>query len=495
MNKIFLISIIGLLISGCSVMRTDYSVYNDIHKELNEKQLDERITPLKLYYDIDFLVEMIEDVHVNPYLNIERQDFYEAISSLKESIKEPITRKEFYQKITPVINLLKDSHTNVWFPNEIQGHYEQEGGLYLPFEITSDLDSRLFVRKNYSDYNLETNEEILSINDVDAGTLINTLVRYEYGSVRNSNIRRMEGRFKYHLWKVLNIESPFKIQLADTTLFLEGLSKNELKQKKQTSSKKKHASIHYELLSDEIGYLSIPSFGLSPKDFQSKMNKSFGQIKLDNPTSLIIDVRNNGGGSEENGFELLSYIAKEPYHMYSKFLRKKSKQYDKRFKQRFSWWIRPIINIKGATKMNDEMKTYFSSYVTKKYGEVDTLDNSTLIPMTPRQDSLKYNGNIYVLQNEYSYSATVGFLGAVKDYKIGRIIGTESGESPNGFGESYLFELPNSKLICRSSTTFMIRPNGNTEMTHGIIPDVKVDKIEFDTEEKYLEHIKNLVEQ
>ena len=40
----------------------------------------------------------------------------------------------------------------------------------------------------------------------------------------------------------------------------------------------------------------------------------------------------------------------------------------------------------------------------------------------------------------------------------------------------------------------MIRPNGDSEMTNGIIPDIEVNENEFDTEEKYLEYIIKLTE-
>ena len=85
------------------------------------------------------------------------------------------------------------------------------------------------------------------------------------------------------------------------------------------------------------------------------------------------------------------------------------------------------------------------------------------------------------MSNHNSYSATTAFLGAVKDYGLGTIIGTETGDCPTGFGQNLYFQLSNSSLRCHSSTTFMIRINGDTDMTHGVIPDYYIEQTIEDT--------------
>ena len=94
----------------------------------------------------------------------------------------------------------------------------------------------------------------------------------------------------------------------------------------------------------------------------------------------------------------------------------------------------------------------------------------------PNNHPYRFDGKVYALSNPNSYSATTAFLRAIKDYKIGTIIGLESGDCPTGFGNNLYFDLKNSRLRCHSSTTFMIRPNGDKDMRHGVKPDFYVEQ-------------------
>lgn len=63
--------------------------------------------------------------------------------------------------------------------------------------------------------------------------------------------------------------------------------------------------IESEVLESNIGYINVPSFndGCS-KEFKENYN----ELKKENITSLIIDLRNNGGGIVDEALEMLDYI-------------------------------------------------------------------------------------------------------------------------------------------------------------------------------------------
>ena len=480
-RQVLSIIIIGLFILGCSLKRPSNEVWNEIHAPLSTNELSQEISSDKLHEDIDYFMDVLEEVHVNPYLNVPKDTYYSEIKKIKKDINEPLNRKEFYQVFTPIVLMLKDSHTNTHFPPEILNQYKEDGGSFFPIEVNISENKNIFVKYDYSSHSLETGTEIISINGKGSESIVNKLLQYEKGIAETANIKRIQGRFMNMLWEVYDFEGPFSIGLMNKEITVEGLILDEIEQLKKSddSQNSSHESIEYNKLEEDIGMLRIESFWINEDQFNEKIKACFIQIKNDAIKNLIIDVRDNQGGSEVNGNEFLQYMTDKPFRMYSLFLRKKSERYCDRYSDEYKWWARWFMTIRTSTWFDDNAKLIFGSYVKTPYGEVDTLEFPII---QPRDNELRFKGNQYVLMNHYSYSATVGFLGAVKDYQIAPIIGSESGENPNGFGEAYYFELPNSRLLCRSSTTFMLRPNEDPTMTTGLLPDYKIEQKQEDTE-------------
>ena len=139
--------ILTLFIFNCSIKRPSDEVWNNIHAPLNENEITEKIPVDELHKDIDYFMEVLEKVHVNPCLNIQKDKYYFEVRNLKINIDKPLTRKEFYQVFRPVVLMLKDSHTNTHFPQELFDHYKKEGGKFLPIDITVDENKKVFVKK------------------------------------------------------------------------------------------------------------------------------------------------------------------------------------------------------------------------------------------------------------------------------------------------------------------------------------------------------------
>ncbi len=222
-------------------------------------------------------------------------------------------------------------------------------------------------------------------------------------------------------------------------------------------------------------------------EFKIKVEEQFKKIQEKGYENLIIDVRNNGGGNDENGRTVIDFITDKPYSeaLASTFMMKRSKRYEKYQKCKAPWIFRWMVNLRTISWFNKKNKKLFKGLLNTPRGE----NLVAHLPLNePTDNPYRFKGNVYALSNQYSYSATTVFPGAVKDYQIGTIVGTETGDCPAGFGQNLYFELQNSRLRCHSSTTFMIRPNGNTDMTRGVIPDYHVEQTIEDAEKKKIRY-------
>ena len=471
-----------IVLSQCTVYR-EQGVKK--HTTIESDELYEKIPVKKLHRDMDYFLKMVEEVHIHPFLITSEEHFYNEFNKVKSGITEPLTRKEFYQRIAPLAGMIKASHTKIKFPREIMKDYKKNEGKFMPLDVKIENDKKVYVGYDYSQNNIPTGTEILAINGIETVDIVNKLLQYEAGSAEFSNIKRIQNSVPEKLWQIYDFEGPFHIKTPKNNYTIDGMTPSKINEIKKTKKAKKTNSwggdnLTYKEIKPGVGLLTIKQFyKFKVPEFKDTIKGCFKQIQQDNITSLIIDVRGNQGGPDQCGEELCQYISDKPFCIFSKFLRKKSRQYNRYYrKNTFKPWTLGLLNIRTSLLFDDFSKMVFGSYVKIPFGSVDTI----VMPLTqPRDEPFRFKGNVYVLIDQYCYSGTMALLAPVKDYKIGTLVGMESGESPGGYGEAYEFDLPNSHLYSRVSTTFSVRPNGDPDVTRGVIPDFEVKQTLEDT--------------
>jgi hypothetical protein len=403
--------------------------------------------------DIDFLIKTIEEVHPNPYVIYNKDKFYNEVNDLRNSIDHPMTRKEFALLLRPLIRLLQTDHTSVKLPWEEYDEYKNSGGLIFPFDVTVD-DTQITLAKNYSFTNANESNNILSINGISANDIITDLKNL-YG------IEEIQRQFRFLLWLNYSFEGPFTIEVEDTTFNTPGLTASEILkiQEQQKSSPPKYVRYKYENLGEQIGLLVVNSYGGDSQKFDAFVKQSFTQMQKDSITNLIIDIRNNDGGRSELVSKLINYIWDKPYKMASRFERKRSKQFDQKLDEIMAWWLTPMLRIHPY--MKDYYKTPYGQVAITKFDEI-----------LPDENPLRFYGKVYVLISPYTYSSAHEFACIIKDYKMGILIGQETGSRQPG-SDAYEFILPHSRLWARSATAFSVRPSGITN-AQGVKPDFKI---------------------
>lgn len=472
--------------------------------EIKPSEIAEKIPVHQLHEDIDEFIDILEEVHVNPYMKISKDKFYQAVDSVKQSITDSLNRQQFYQVFTPLVDLLNDSHTGVKFPSGIWKHYQYEAdGLFFPMAIIITKDKRIFVQRDFSENSIPDYTEILSINSKKSEDIINTFVKYDSSPIETSSIKRVERKFHDFMWWILDFRGPYTVETNIGTFNVDGQTWAEYV-RNHNIFKNSNSSSNGNIVLNEVDtstcILKITSYSGSLSEFKIQIEEKFKMIQEKAYENLIIDVRNNGGGNDENGRTVLDFITDKPYSeaLASTFMMKRSKRYENSIKCKAPWIIRPMVNLRTVSWFNKEYRKLFKALLKTPRGENaiahlplnEPTENThrskdnvfVLSILEPTENSYRFKGNVYILSNHNSYSATTAFLGAVKDYGLGTIIGTETGDCPTGFGQNLYFELNNSRLRCHSSTTFMIRLSGDTDMTHGVIPDYYVEQTIEDTE-------------
>jgi len=88
-----------------------------------------------------------------------------------------------------------------------------------------------------------------------------------------------------------------------------------------------------------------------------------------------------------------------------------------------------------------------------------------------------FNGKTYLLIDHSVFSSAVMFAGAFRDYKVGTLVGYESGGTPSHYGYPRNFTLKNSGIAFRVSRThFQSATPRPDDDRHGVLPDIPITR-------------------
>lgn len=220
-----------------------------------------------------------------------------------------------------------------------------------------------------------------------------------------------------------------------------------------------------------IAYFKYHSFIYSDAE-KANIDGIFYEVKKSGVRSLIIDMRGNGGGNSSMGKFIMKYISERKIRSYSKIQSKVSKEV--------------MDNPEYAGEFED-LTTLQGLTITRSLEE----------KKQEKPESF-FNGKVYLLVDNGSFSAASDFAAMFRDYECGKIIGYETGGPPStSFGDVFSMTLKHSgvKFGVSYKKFYGPRPRpGDDE--HGILPDIPITEellSKFKTEDPALSFAVNYI--
>lgn len=152
----------------------------------------------------------------------------------------------------------------------------------------------------------------------------------------------------------------------------------------------------------------------------------FKDVHEQNAQNLVIDLRFSGGGNSEAAEHILNYLTSEPYRLFSRVDVKVSKE----LLRREQWGV------------IDLLASPFRGSVVGGRGPM----------LRPRDTDHRFTGSVYAIIGPGTFSSASDFAQVLKDYRIGTLVGEETGGLRQCFGDSPSFTMPNSNLRFSVST-------------------------------------------
>jgi C-terminal processing protease CtpA/Prc len=199
---------------------------------------------------------------------------------------------------------------------------------------------------------------------------------------------------------------------------------------RRSASWTQRPAIEFRMLQGGLAYVAANTFGSDA--VVNEFDRVFPEILT--AKGLIIDVRNNGGGSSSTGYSLIARLIEKPITQTSNW---KTREYRPVFRA----WNRPMPLYEGG-------------------------DSGEIAPRGERP----FNGPVVVLIGPNTYSGAEDFLVPLKMTSRAKLIGTPTGGST---GQPLIVEVYGA--YARICTKWDRMPDGTEFVGVGVQPDVRVE--------------------
>ena len=481
-------------------------------KQMN-KHIDSEISVKRLHKDVDFVHKKIFKLHpdLDRYITKEKLAF--KFDSLKKSIQQPLKPNAFFFGISQVVGSIRQGHATI---QPLQKQYStkelkilnKRGKSPLSLLSYAFVNEELLIAKNYGkDSTLKVGTVIKSVAGITPQFLYTKYRKTEASDGYNTTYFQRGFARKFNT--LLNLERPmadsipivfsykdsiFEKTLTRTSEKAKAKKKSdketkvapvvvskEAKEKqllaKKALEKKKKIFGYDEVRKEFTRHLSyIPSDSsiavLKIKSFTGGKEKVayahiFKEIEQKKVKSLVIDLRNNGGGSLPEIINLYRYIGQDftTFVDTMKVTNRTGVVYNRyRNVPKTAMVIAsPLITYLAVKEICSIKKSPFGYYYQK---------SKLTKRIQPRDNN--FQGNVYVLINGASFSASAVFSANLKHLKRATFIGEETGGASKSTvaGVLPIMRLPHSKLKLRFGLMEIAVPHKTTVEGHGVYPDI-----------------------
>lgn len=452
------------------------------HTVVTSADFDRRISVTQLRADFAFLTKTVEHVHPDVTAITTPATYSQKKAETLALIDHPMTRMEFYRILAPFTGSnYNDGHTELILPREEWEAYKAQGGTAPPIAVAARPDD-LRVAKDIGGVSIPVGSKILSINDVDAGSLCRWLIGTQSMETLPGRESYAAARFAGLIW-AYGIKSPYRIsyRAPNTTQITKMTSAGISVETWAERSSIGRGNFIDLTIDDRIAHLVIKNFEQPWDKYQDWMKAAFQRIHDAHVRAVVLDLRENSGGDTRQSDELQSYLTDNQLPALAEVDVKATPQakalYRSLLPEGFRWiplnYVVPTLRGIEETP-NDQFYRFYPE--------------GTQPTKRSEPKALAFNGDLYLLVGPYTYSTAMIAAAPFKYWKRATVIGQPTEEGLTFYGDFYEFDLPNSKIQMHVSHK-MFRLVGSSGRHSQIVPDILTSPAHPDAYQLAIEEI------
>jgi hypothetical protein len=403
-------------------------------------------TPQQLGEDLDALAGVINQQHPDLGHSTDAVELSRKVADVRRQLNRRMTRDEAWRALATLNPVLADGHLLIAFPDwrgESAQHLEH-GGTFFPFEVHVEPQGDVFVRaKLGGEASPLVGAHIETINGISTRQIAAHLLERVHGDTPAFRADLLSQRWWFFYWKVYGEPHRFRLRVGgrSPTAVLMEASRDKPSVLQIDSSFERQ--FRFELLPQNAALLTIASFAWEDKQrFFEFTRDAFSKMRRANVSTLIIDIRANGGGDDDMWQQgILRYIATKPYRNGSSY----------------------AVRILEGHQEKGEVA-----------GEVVKGTQDKWLQPEP-DNPLHFSGKTYVLVGLSTYSSAILFANVMQDYGFGVLAGVGGSARTQQSGGVQKFVLPHSGLVLWWPRFVLSRPSGVLE-PRLLTPDIALEE-------------------
>lgn len=505
MKQLLFLASITMLLVSCGTIEKHNKAVTSLHSVEN------------LHSDIDKLYKQLQHLHPRLYQYNSKEVLDFKFDSLKRAINQPMTSRSFHKALAQVTKYVGQGHMSVSPPFKTYKRKERIARLAAKFDVNNldfeYVENKIIVRQARGSDSLLQHAELLKVNGQNAmdlhrqfkktvasdgynTTFHNRVVGYRFLSYYQQangifdsislTFRNTDSTFIKSYKRIfktekddLEADSILKHKPKDTLTKAQRKAKklaNRIKWKQKRNENRKRGfdyktKTYAKTLSfvgndSAVALLTINSFskGSKYKDFYEE---TFRTLKAKGTKNLVIDLRNNFGGRLKEIRILYTYLTDKKFTLINKSeTNTRLPTLKSAMSNSTSLTTKLLVGLLSPILIpSDVLKT------SKKEGQLYYRYRSA---KAQEPNPLNFKGDVYVLINGNSFSASSVISTQLKGDNRAVFVGEETGGAYNGTvaGQYKIYTLPNTKVRARIGLMHIDAKHKTTPDGYGIKPDV-----------------------
>ena len=431
----------------------------------------------ELQQDYTLLKNILEEKHPSLYWYTSKDSMDYYFARYYKAIGDSMTELQFaWQILAPLIDKIHCGHTSVGMSKAYSkwAGYRRFPSFPLFLKVWNDTMA-VTGNLNPKDSIFKRGTLITSINGVSNHSMIEKMFGYlpEDGHANNINYIRLSANFPYFYRNIYGLSKRYSVTYLDSTgvektdtlpIFIahkDSARKDSLAKIERRKLPKEKKILQYRSLEiDSSGKFAVMTLNTFSKGrLRSFFRKSFKKLKKENINNLVLDIRSNGGGRVELSTLLTKYISRKPFKVADTlFARTRT--------------LKPYARyIKGKFLNNIEL-FFISSKRSDGLFHMRQMEREIHKPKKVNG----YKGDVYVLVNGPTFSASTLFCNYIKGQPGVTLVGEETGGGWYGNDGIMIPDiiLPHTKTRVRLPLFRIVQYNHITEKGTGVVPDIYI---------------------
>lgn len=434
------------------------------------------LTPAQMQADFDLMRHALEEAHPGLYRYSTKAQMDQQFDAQRAKLSSPMTRLQFEKVVAQMLVSIRCGHTRMHWDREMEAAMDKTTA--FPLRVIFE-GTRLMVLLNQTpdDRTIQPGMELISINGHSVADLVKRFWAVTYADVDIETAKRHDiaHDFDKDYWWLIGQPKYFTITARETsgrvvTARLAGVTAADRQANHNPVNSAMQAGLarvrgaSYEKLSlrflkdPDIAEIRIPLF--IGDGYPRFIEESFHTLREKGTKTLIIDLRNNGGGEDSYGVMLLSHLTNKPF-----------RYVDRATVKTITWsfqdhWDAKRLDAEQLAHVREGLAPNPAGgyFVTEKLGDCLGVKQPAQFP---------FRGKVFILIDGGTFSTAGDFCAVTHYLKLASFIGEETAGAycGNNSATEPTVTLPNSNVrfglpLCSSWNAV-----GGEVNRRGTIPD------------------------